>query len=106
MKHYLKNLSKFFRLIDEQGQLSLTNLAVLVIIIKIAITSNVSIADAGALLISLLNYSGKKVLSQLKKPVLTLPEQLFDQTQDKIKELEGKISKLAVEKAFSGRPLR
>lgn len=53
----------FYRLnLVERGgaKLSLTNLAVMVCIVKIAIAPSISIVDMGALLLSLLNYGHKR----------------------------------------------
>ncbi len=48
---------KFLRLVDEHdGNVSLTNLALLVVLVKIAISTNVSLVDAGALFTVLLSY--------------------------------------------------
>lgn len=96
----IAKISNFLRM-TEEGQLSLTNVAVLASLVNIFVAQG-SASSAAILFFALLNYSGKKVLNHFKKPVQTLPEQLYEQTQEKIKELDGKISKLSLEKAFSG----
>lgn len=50
---------KFLNLLDDSGCLSITNLAVIIAIIKMA-SSHVAPVDAGALFASLLNYAHKR----------------------------------------------
>src|SRR5688572_26794815 len=50
----------FLRLVDENGNLSLTNIAVIVSLVKLAMTPTVSMTDTGALLVSVLNYAYKR----------------------------------------------
>lgn len=56
-----KNILRFFNLLDRSNHLSITNVAVIVCVTKMAIAPQVSIVDAGALLISLLNYGHKRM---------------------------------------------
>jgi hypothetical protein len=61
----MKRAAQFFRLIDgHDGQLSITNVAVLVVLIKIALASEVSLTDAGALFVVLMSYQSKKVINK------------------------------------------
>lgn len=61
------NFLSFFRIIDpHDGQLSLTNVALIVVLGKILAASSVSIVDAGALFVALLSYQGKKVINKNK----------------------------------------
>jgi hypothetical protein len=57
-------LLAFLRITDENGQLSLTQLALWVVLIKLAIMPTTSLADLGALLVGLANYTGKKIISK------------------------------------------
>jgi hypothetical protein len=65
----LHNLLKFLRLEDENGFLSLTNIAVLVCIVKVAMMASVGVPDLGALMLSMLNYGHKKHLAKKKDGV-------------------------------------
>ncbi len=60
-------ISKIFTalsLTDHKGKaLSLTNLALWVCIVKVALVHNASVTDLGILLVSVLNYSHKRYVS-------------------------------------------
>lgn len=53
-------LLNFFNLLDSEGKLSITNAAVYIVLYKLAISPNPSLLDAGALLITFLNYMHKR----------------------------------------------
>lgn len=55
-----KRLLKFLNLTDRQGNLSITNIAVIVCITKIAIAPTFTITEVGALMLSLFNYAHKR----------------------------------------------
>lgn len=65
---FFVNLGRFLRLIDEQNCLSLTNIAVYIALVKISLIQDMQMMDAGLILISLLNYAGKKVIGKMKNP--------------------------------------
>ena len=68
MKH-LKHLLKFLSLGDDQGNLSLTNLAMLIIVVKIALVPQASLIDLGTLLLAAANYAHKRyVNSKTQEP--------------------------------------
>ncbi len=57
----IKKLFNVLALLDsEQKQLSLSNIALYVILVKLALTTNVSLPEVGALLLALLNYGHKR----------------------------------------------
>ncbi len=56
----LKRIGDFFTLLDHDGNLSLTNIAVIVGIFKMATTSQLTGCDATALIGTLLNYAHKR----------------------------------------------
>jgi len=95
MPAWIKRVSEFLRLVDEQGQLSLTNITVYVVLFKIYQTENVSLLDAGALLVALLGYNGKKVLKYFndKKQVLAADE--ANEIKQRLKELHDKVGAVA-----------
>lgn len=53
----------FFRLIDEQGCASLTNIALMVVLYKLVMVQTTSITDIGALFIGLSGYNLKKYIN-------------------------------------------
>lgn len=55
-----KRILKFLQLTDRAGDLSITNVAVIVLITKIALAATLDWATAAGLLIALLNYSHKR----------------------------------------------
>lgn len=54
---------KFFNLLDSQDNLSVTNIAVIVCVTKIAIAPQFSITEVGALMVTLLNYAHKRYIN-------------------------------------------
>lgn len=64
MKHFLLKAGRFLRLIDEASpMLSITNICMYVIIAKIAMAAEFSMADIGGLFVGLLSYSSKKIIN-------------------------------------------
>lgn len=55
-----KRILKFFNLVDRSGDLSISNIAVIVLITKIAFAATLDWATAATLLMALLNYSHKR----------------------------------------------
>lgn len=53
---------KWLNLLDFEGKLSITNVAVYIALVKLATAPTVNTTEAGALLIALANYSYKKHL--------------------------------------------
>lgn len=51
----------FFRIIDaHDGQLSLTNIALIIVLVKLALVTAPTVFDLGTLLLALANYNAKK----------------------------------------------
>ena len=50
----------FLNLLDRSNNISISNVAVIIVVTKIAFTPALGIAEAGALLLTLLNYSHKR----------------------------------------------
>jgi len=59
----MSRLLKFLNLLDSEGNLSITNVAVIVGIAKMAIMTQMSSVDAVALVGTLLNYAHKRVVN-------------------------------------------
>lgn len=60
---FIKTILRFLRLIDQDHMVSLTNLAVIVVIVKIWQAKSSSYADMGALLVALSGYNAKKMIN-------------------------------------------
>ena len=59
----LKRLATFLNLLDNDGNLSITNIAVIVGITKMALAHQFSGVDATSLVATLLNYAHKRVIN-------------------------------------------
>lgn len=94
MKTYLFKAADFFRLIDETNKISITNIAVWVVLVKIATTQDFNLVDAGALFVTLLNYSGKKLLKKMKEP--SEKKEDVSKFEEKLKELQDKLNSIMV----------
>ena len=60
----MKRILSFLRLIDEHdGNVSLTNVALMVALVKLAIVPELGAMDLGVLITALLSYQGKKLIN-------------------------------------------
>lgn len=65
MKATFFKVLAFCRIIDSYDQtLSLTNIGLIIILVKLAIVQQTSLVDLGALFLGLLSYQSKKVLTK------------------------------------------
>lgn len=58
----LIKVGQFFRLLDDDGLLSLTNISVMISLYKLVTAPATSYTDVGTVVASLLAYSAKKVI--------------------------------------------
>ena len=79
------NILQFLRLVDENNLLSLTNITVVVCIVKVAMLQSVSLPDLGALMLSMLMYGHKKLLAANKSASKETPE-LIQKVEAQLKE--------------------
>jgi hypothetical protein len=63
MKQLLIKIGKFTRLIDENNTLSITQIACMIVLFKLALAPSTNIIDLGTLLVTLGHYSVKKYLN-------------------------------------------
>lgn len=61
----MKKALRFLRLTDEHGRLSLTNILVLVALVKFALIKDVKLPDLSALILAVLAYNGKKAIDHV-----------------------------------------
>lgn len=59
---------KFLNLLDADGNLSITNVAVIVCVTKMALAAQMNGCDLGALLAVLLNYGHKRMVNSNADP--------------------------------------
>lgn len=69
---FLAQVLAFFNLTDRAGKLSITNVAVIVLITKIAMASTLDWAVVAGLLVTLLNYGHKRI--ETNKSVASIKE--------------------------------
>lgn len=67
IKDVADKVLKYLRIHDERGWLSLTNIAMILILYKIAMTPAVSFQDITALAIAVMGYQGKRIVEGVKK---------------------------------------
>ena len=67
IKEVLNKALKYLRINDEKGMISLTNIAMILVIYKIAVTPVVSFEDITALALGVLGYQAKRVIEGLKQ---------------------------------------
>lgn len=93
----MKVILNFFNLLDSEQRLSITNVAVLVVLVKLAISPSASITEAGMLLITIGNYAHKRVTNQNNQTPEedTLTPQVTDM-QKKLEDMATKVSGLAM----------
>lgn len=83
MNRFLTILT-FFRLVDEQKQLSISNIAVMLLLGKIMLDPTLNLSGVAAILTALSAYNYKRYLSSVK-PNTQL---------DKLEELDEKVSRI------------
>lgn len=67
MANNLLKAGRFLKIVGEDNCLSLTNLAVIVVLVKLATTRDaIHPVDIGGLLATLLPYQAKKVIAKMK----------------------------------------
>lgn len=86
-----KQLANFLNLLDAQGKLSITNVAVIVCLLKLAFAPAASITEAGTLLVALANYAHKRYTSATPEPAEADPE-----LQKQLNEMQSTVSNLAL----------
>lgn len=87
MNKYLKNILIFFRLMDEHdGNLSLSSIAMIVVIVKLAMVQQASVMDLGGFFVAIMNMNLKKWINNTK---------LAQQTLEQVNDVSNKIKQVA-----------
>lgn len=97
LKHKLDKLLYFLRFTDEDGILSITHIACMVVLYKIAMEANPSIVDMGSLLITLSLYYGKSHLKNNKFKMVDEATKRLSDAEDKIKSIQGTVSSVSAQ---------
>ena len=96
----MKSFLNFFSILDNEGNLSISNLAVIVVLVKLAIAPTASLTEAGALLVTLANYAHKRIVNQ---QATNTPEEVnplkpqVDEMQTKLEEMSSQVSALSIQ---------
>lgn len=94
-------VGRFFRVVDEtENRLSIVNLACLVVVIKVALAADPSIADLGGLLIALLAYYGKKQINSKTRSLDAQQNKQLEEVQAKLKDLGDRVGSVAAALGF------
>lgn len=94
----------FIRLTDDDGVISLTHIALYICMVKLCLASPASVADIGALFISISAYSYKKWLGAQAPQNVSYDAQFhqkFEELEQKIKEAQGKVTGVALNQALN-----
>ena len=62
IKEFLDKALKYIRINDEKSRISLTNIAMILVLYKLAVTETSSIQDLTALFIAVLGYQSKRFM--------------------------------------------
>lgn len=96
----LSEVMKFLRVIDvHDGQVSLTNVALIIVLVKLAIAPAIGLTEIGGLFIGLLSYQSKKVIrksdsNEMESKVKEIQESVQTQQDDTAKKLDDAMSQL------------
>lgn len=94
----MQKIANFLRIIGEDGLVSLSNVAVMVVLVKIALSSTIDLAAAALLLPAIGNYAFKSYTRpKLQHPI----EPKIAAAEDAIKKLNVSVEKLRMKAGFS-----
>lgn len=100
MKNFLKKALYFLRLTDDDGLLSITHIACIVVLTKVALAPEPSIADMGALLITLALYYGKKHSNAKQTKLSDDGAKAVSDMQTKVQQIQDKVAGMAASVGF------
>jgi len=98
MKHVKSLLSRllyFLRLTDDDGLLSITHIACIIVLVKIALNPNPSIIDMGSLLVTLSLYYGKQHLNKSKQGITDENKQAIEDIKVQVQGIKDKTAGMA-----------
>lgn len=94
----LKSVLKFLNILDTNENLSITNLAVIIALIKLSLAPTASITEAGTLLIALANYGHKRFVNaqEVEVPEDTISPKV-EAIQAKLDDVTSQVSTLVLQ---------
>lgn len=97
----IRLILSWLRITDDQGLLSLTNTALFIVLVKLAIAPSLTLVDAGALLLALLHYSGKKIIALKQTKLVSTQTLAVDPRLDVLeKQIESLKSAMVLKTSF------
>jgi len=100
MKRRLLKILDFVRLLDENGTLSLTNIAVIVVLVKLALDPALNYQAVAALLGVIGSYSFKRWTQRTERTSAIIPVSGAD-LEKVIEEIQDKVSKMELRAGFA-----
>jgi hypothetical protein len=95
MNEKLKKTLFFLRLTDEENVLSITHIACMVVLTKIAMSPSPSITEMGGLLVTLAAYYGKRHINGKKTKLSDEQSAVITKLQSQVTNLADKTGALA-----------
>lgn len=87
---------KFLKIIDEDKTVSLTSVALIVVLGKLVVAPAMGITEIGALLVALMSYQGKKVINHQAPKEPNVLDTQVDEMKAKLEEVESKVSVMSL----------
>lgn len=100
MKKWIKNALYFLRLTDDEGLLSITHIACIIVMVKVALATDPSIVDMGSLLITLALYYGKGHRKAKATKISDANQQAIDEMKIKVQQIQDKTAGMAAQLGF------
>jgi hypothetical protein len=88
----IKQFLKFIRVVDEQGNLSLTNLALLAALYNVAVSTEISTSELLVFIGTIVGYQVKRFAGA---PTASTPAEILE-IQEAVKKLETKVAAVQV----------
>lgn len=99
----LKKALNFLNLLDSESRLSITSLAMYVVLVKVAVAPSPSLIDLGSLLLVLLNYAHKRIVVSSAAAEEGGKIQVFSEVERTVEELKSKVNAMAIKAGFQGK---
>jgi len=100
MNNFIKKALYFVRLTDDEGLLSITHIACMVVLYKVAMASEPSVTDMGALLITLALYYGKRHVQSKRTKLTDDSKVTLTEMQTKVQNIQDKLAGIAASIGF------
>lgn len=95
LKPILSKLFYFLRITDDDGLLSITHIACIIVLIKLAMNPSPSIVDMGSLLVTLSLYYGKAHLNKQKQKLTDENKQAIEDIKIQVQGIKDKTAGMA-----------